>query len=249
MVQLSRDRDLLADVPLRRGADISHQRVANGRAFVEDPPAVPVGAGQPDAGQYMQVPAHTGGIDADGIGERGRRGRRGELTQDSGPGSADQLPQAVVRLTARAGPELPNAPRPKVHGRLPFAQTDNRRPGRREQSAHQHHPPAVELLVVVDAGRPDQQPVAVPRRDVVGAVEDGGAPVGGLVPAAVRHIGLEYVTLTPYKTADGGKTHEFVIPPDPNPRFITPFEGDPKDPDQWVAGSQVIWDNQGKGWE
>lgn len=37
-------------------------------------------------------------------------------------------------------------------------------------------------------------------------------------------------------------------PCDPNPRFVAPYEADPKNIDHWVAGGQLVWDNGGKGW-
>jgi len=78
----------------------------------------------------------------------------------------------------------------------------------------------------------------------------------------------EYVYLTMARTQNGGRSDgttrsyttitptcaafiaiEFDPQPcDPNPRFIAPFLADPKSIDHWVAGGQIVWDNQGKGW-
>ena len=76
---------------------------------------------------------------------------------------------------------------------------------------------------------------------------------------------VEYVFLNMARTENGGRSDgstrsfttispacrsfEFAPDPcDPNPRFIAPFEADIKNINRWVAGGQMIWDNQGKGW-
>ncbi|MDP9241371.1 MAG: glycosyl hydrolase, partial [Actinomycetota bacterium] len=78
----------------------------------------------------------------------------------------------------------------------------------------------------------------------------------------------EYVYLTMARTQNGGRsdgttrsyttitptcasfiTIEFDPHPcDPFPRFIAPYEADPKDINHWVAGGQMVWDNGGAGW-
>ena len=68
--------------------------------------------------------------------------------------------------------------------------------------------------------------------------ENGGASDGdartytNISPTCARFIEIEF---DPH-------------PCDPNPRFIAPFEADPKNIDHWVAGGQKIWDNSGAGW-
>ena len=57
-----------------------------------------------------------------------------------------------------------------------------------------------------------------------------------------------YTTITPTCASLIGIEFD-PKPCDPNPRFIAPFEADPKNIDHWVAGGQFVWDNQGKGWD
>jgi photosystem II stability/assembly factor-like uncharacterized protein len=52
----------------------------------------------------------------------------------------------------------------------------------------------------------------------------------------------EYVFLTTQVSSDGGRTWTVNAPPDPFPRFIAPYEMDPRDEDHVIAGGQVIWE-------
>ncbi|MEP6696910.1 MAG: hypothetical protein ABJA34_08525 [Pseudonocardiales bacterium] len=66
---------------------------------------------------------------------------------------------------------------------------------------------------------------------------------GGVSDGSTR----SYTTITP--TCASFIALEYDPQPcDPNPRFIAPFEADPKNINHWVAGGQVIWDNKGAGW-
>jgi hypothetical protein len=95
---------------------------------------------------------------------------------------------------------------------------------------------------------------------------DGGDVI--VDPNDARRAVNEYVYLTMARTQNGGKSDgttrsyttitptcastiaiEFNPKPcDPNPRFIAPFTMDPTNSSHWVAGGQIVWDNQGAGW-
>jgi hypothetical protein len=96
---------------------------------------------------------------------------------------------------------------------------------------------------------------------------DGGAVL--IDPNNADRAVNEYVFMTMARTENGGRSDgttrsyttitptcaSFIAiefnpnPCDPNPRFIAPYLSDPKDLDHWVAGGQMVWDNQGKGWD
>ncbi|MDQ6615391.1 MAG: glycosyl hydrolase [Actinomycetota bacterium] len=75
----------------------------------------------------------------------------------------------------------------------------------------------------------------------------------------------EYVYLSMASTTNGGQSPGVPLayktispscknpiyvsnPCDPNPRFIAPFSADVTNINHWVAGGQMVWDNQGLGW-
>ena len=69
---------------------------------------------------------------------------------------------------------------------------------------------------------------------------DGGDVA--IEPFDSSNMWAEYVFLTMFNSTDGGATWAVVGPPDDNPRFISPFEMDPLDPEHVVAGGQQLWD-------
>ncbi len=69
---------------------------------------------------------------------------------------------------------------------------------------------------------------------------DGGDVA--IEPDASQNMWAEYVGMTMFASSDGGVTWAVVPPPDDNPRFISPFEMDPLDPQHVVAGGQELWD-------
>lgn len=95
---------------------------------------------------------------------------------------------------------------------------------------------------------------------------DGGYVI--VDPNNAQRAVNEYVYLTMARTQNGGRSDgttrsyttitptcaSFIAieynpqPCDPNPRFIAPYIMDPKNANHWVAGGQMVWDNQGKGW-
>jgi hypothetical protein len=68
---------------------------------------------------------------------------------------------------------------------------------------------------------------------------DGGD--SAIEPQRSSNMWAEYVFLTMFNSDDGGVTWDIVGPPDDNPRFISPYEMDPLDPQHLVAGGQQIW--------
>ena len=96
---------------------------------------------------------------------------------------------------------------------------------------------------------------------------DGGAVL--VDPNNADRAVNEYVFMTMARTQNGGRSDgttrsyttitptcaSFIAiefnpnPCDPNPRFIAPYLSDPQNLDHWVAGGQMVWDNQGKGWD
>ena len=69
---------------------------------------------------------------------------------------------------------------------------------------------------------------------------DGGDVA--IEPDNPLNMWAEYVFLTMFASSNGGVSWAIVGPPDANPRFISPFEMDPLDPEHVVAGGQQIWD-------
>jgi hypothetical protein len=95
---------------------------------------------------------------------------------------------------------------------------------------------------------------------------DGGDVI--VDPNDGRRAVNEYVDLAMARTQNGGlsdgttRTYTTITPTckttidleydpqpcDPNPRFIAPYEADPKNINHWVGGGQFVWDNKGAGW-
>jgi hypothetical protein len=96
---------------------------------------------------------------------------------------------------------------------------------------------------------------------------DGGDVI--VDPNDGRRAVNEYVYLTMGRTQNGGvsdgttRAYTTITPTcatfiaieydpqpcDPNPRFIAPYTADPKNVNHWVGGGQMVWDNQGAGWD
>jgi hypothetical protein len=98
-------------------------------------------------------------------------------------------------------------------------------------------------------------------------VEPAGGDGGTVLvdPSNANRAVGEYVDLNMYSTTNGGRAtfgnqgFKTISPAcanvlgapspcDPNPRFIAPFVADKTNINHWVAGGQMVWDNQGKGW-
>ena len=69
---------------------------------------------------------------------------------------------------------------------------------------------------------------------------DGGDVA--IEPDDSQNMWAEYVFLTMFASSNGGESWKVVGPPDASPRFISPFEMDPLEPEHVVAGGQQIWE-------
>ena len=68
---------------------------------------------------------------------------------------------------------------------------------------------------------------------------DGGYTL--VDPANSDNVITEYVGLTALKSTDGGANWQFIVPADPNPRFIAPIAMDRTDSNHLVAGGAIVW--------
>ena len=68
---------------------------------------------------------------------------------------------------------------------------------------------------------------------------DGGYTL--VDPNNSDNVITEYVGLTALKSTDGGKNWHFIVPADPDPRFIAPINMDRTDPSHLVAGGAIVW--------
>jgi hypothetical protein len=83
-------------------------------------------------------------------------------------------------------------------------------------------------------------PVNVSSVQVFGG--DGGYTL--VDPANSSNVITEYVGLTALKSTDGGANWHFIVPPDPNPRFIAPIAMDRTNPSHLVAGGAIVWNSE-----
>jgi len=68
---------------------------------------------------------------------------------------------------------------------------------------------------------------------------DGGYTI--VDPTNSNHVITEYVGLTVLKSTDGGTNWQFIVPADPNPRFIAPIAMDRSNPSHLVSGGAIVW--------
>lgn len=68
---------------------------------------------------------------------------------------------------------------------------------------------------------------------------DGGYTI--VDPTNSDHVITEYVGLTALSSIDGGKNWHFIVPPDPDPRFIAPINMDRTDSNHLLAGGAIVW--------
>jgi photosystem II stability/assembly factor-like uncharacterized protein len=71
---------------------------------------------------------------------------------------------------------------------------------------------------------------------------DGGYTL--VDPANSDNVLTEYVGLTVLNSTDGGKNWHFIVPADPNPRFIAPIAMDRTHPSHLVAGGAIVWNSE-----
>ena len=80
-------------------------------------------------------------------------------------------------------------------------------------------------------------PITVSSVQVFGG--DGGYTL--VDPANSDNVITEYVGLTALSSIDGGKNWHFIVPADPNPRFIAPINMDRTDSNHLLAGGAKVW--------
>ncbi|HET7420919.1 MAG TPA: glycosyl hydrolase [Candidatus Dormibacteraeota bacterium] len=68
---------------------------------------------------------------------------------------------------------------------------------------------------------------------------DGGYTL--VDPNDSNKVITEYTGLTALSSIDGGKNWNFIVPPDPDPRFISPIEMDRTNSNHLVSGGAIVW--------
>jgi hypothetical protein len=71
---------------------------------------------------------------------------------------------------------------------------------------------------------------------------DGGYTL--VDPTNSANVITEYTGLTALKSTDGGKNWNFIVPADPDPRFISPIGMDRTNPSHLVAGGAIVWNSE-----
>jgi hypothetical protein len=71
---------------------------------------------------------------------------------------------------------------------------------------------------------------------------DGGYTL--VDPTNSNNVMTEYVGLTVLNSTDGGANWHFVVPADPDPRFIAPINMDRTNPNHIVAGGAIVWNSE-----
>ena len=71
---------------------------------------------------------------------------------------------------------------------------------------------------------------------------DGGYTL--VDPTNSNNIITEYTGLTALKSTDGGANWHFIVPPDPDPRFIAPINMDRTNPNHLVSGGAIVWNSE-----
>lgn len=68
---------------------------------------------------------------------------------------------------------------------------------------------------------------------------DGGYTL--VDPKDSNKVITEYTGLTALSSVDGGQNWHFIVPPDPDPRFIAPINMDRTNSNHLVAGGAIVW--------
>jgi hypothetical protein len=71
---------------------------------------------------------------------------------------------------------------------------------------------------------------------------DGGYTI--VDPTNSNNVITEYVGLTALKSTDGGTNWHFIVPADPDPRFIAPIGMDRTNANHLVAGGAIVWNSE-----
>ena len=83
-------------------------------------------------------------------------------------------------------------------------------------------------------------PITVSSVQVFGG--DGGYTL--VDPTNSNNVITEYTGLTALKSTDGGANWHFIMPADPDPRFIAPINMDRTNPSHLVAGGAIVWNSE-----
>jgi len=83
-------------------------------------------------------------------------------------------------------------------------------------------------------------PITVASVQVFGG--DGGYTL--VDPTNSQNVLTEYVGLTVLNSRDGGANWHFIVPADPDPRFIAPIALDRTNPSHLVAGGAIVWNSE-----
>ncbi|HZQ49726.1 MAG TPA: sialidase family protein [Candidatus Dormibacteraeota bacterium] len=83
-------------------------------------------------------------------------------------------------------------------------------------------------------------PITVSSVQVFGG--DGGYTL--VDPNNSQNVITEYVDLTALKSTDGGQNWTFIVPNDPDPRFIAPIAMDRTNSNHLLAGGAIVWSSE-----
>jgi hypothetical protein len=83
-------------------------------------------------------------------------------------------------------------------------------------------------------------PITVSSVQVFGG--DGGYTI--VDPANSQNVITEYTGLVALKSTDGGQNWHFIVPNDPDPRFISPIGMDRTNPNHLMAGGAIVWNSE-----
>ena len=86
----------------------------------------------------------------------------------------------------------------------------------------------------------NNNPIVVSSVQIFGG--DGGYTI--VDPRNDQNVITEYTGLTALKSTDGGQNWTFIVPPDPDPRFISPIAMDRTNPDHLLAGGAIVWSSE-----
>jgi hypothetical protein len=86
----------------------------------------------------------------------------------------------------------------------------------------------------------NSKPISVSSVQVFGG--DGGYTL--VDPTNSDNVITEYVGLTVLKSTDGGANWHFIVPADPDPRFIAPIAMDRTNPAHLLAGGAIVWNSE-----
>jgi hypothetical protein len=86
----------------------------------------------------------------------------------------------------------------------------------------------------------NSNPITVSSVQIFGG--DGGYTL--VDPNNSQNVITEYTGLTALKSTDGGQNWHFIVPPDPDPRFISPIAMDRTNSNHLLAGGAIVWNSE-----